>query len=253
MPRPRKKPEDRKDYHLRVPLTDAQRALIEEASKLGGQDLAGWGERSYCKLPRKQFARLVKLAIIRHSGSNANGEARTPTTVSRHPTPNRGRLPIPPRSHCPVPSAFSLRGGGRRAGFSSLLSERPESSFDLNELLSPEQFGKRSGWNSGFGYDLASRALDFGGQKRDESLFVDRKRNASGQYFGAAVWQQHREDTAFPEFGRKTLMLPLLTFESSFNQFKSPPFGGVGFGRELGLEYPRSNLLGYSSHRCRQH
>ena len=42
MPRPRKNPEDRKDYHLRVPLTDAQRMLIEEASKLDNQDMAAW-------------------------------------------------------------------------------------------------------------------------------------------------------------------------------------------------------------------
>jgi hypothetical protein len=42
MPRPRKNPEDRKSYHLRVPLTDAQRLLIEEASRLEEQDLAAW-------------------------------------------------------------------------------------------------------------------------------------------------------------------------------------------------------------------
>ena len=42
MPRPKKNPEDRKSYHLRVPLADAQRALIEQACKIEGQDLAGW-------------------------------------------------------------------------------------------------------------------------------------------------------------------------------------------------------------------
>jgi uncharacterized protein (DUF1778 family) len=42
MARLHKKPEDRKDYHLRVPLTPRQRALIEEAAKLDEQDKAGW-------------------------------------------------------------------------------------------------------------------------------------------------------------------------------------------------------------------
>jgi len=42
MARLRKSPEDRKDYHLRVPLTPVQRALIEEAARLDGEDKAGW-------------------------------------------------------------------------------------------------------------------------------------------------------------------------------------------------------------------
>ena len=42
MARPLKDPEDRKNYHLRVPLTDAQHALIEEAVKLDDQDKAAW-------------------------------------------------------------------------------------------------------------------------------------------------------------------------------------------------------------------
>jgi uncharacterized protein (DUF1778 family) len=42
MPRPKKNPEDRKSYHLRVPLTDAQRELVEQACKIEDQDLAGW-------------------------------------------------------------------------------------------------------------------------------------------------------------------------------------------------------------------
>lgn len=42
MGRPRKNPEDRKDYHLRVPLTVAQLALIEQAVKLDDKDKAEW-------------------------------------------------------------------------------------------------------------------------------------------------------------------------------------------------------------------
>jgi uncharacterized protein (DUF1778 family) len=42
MARLHKKPEDRKDYHLRVPLTPGQRALIERAARLDGEDKAGW-------------------------------------------------------------------------------------------------------------------------------------------------------------------------------------------------------------------
>jgi len=42
MPRPRKNPKDRKDYHLRVPLTPAQLAIIEEAVRVGGEGKAGW-------------------------------------------------------------------------------------------------------------------------------------------------------------------------------------------------------------------
>lgn len=42
MARQRKNPEDRKDYHLRVPLALGQRALIEEAARLDGEDKAAW-------------------------------------------------------------------------------------------------------------------------------------------------------------------------------------------------------------------
>lgn len=42
MARQHKSPEDRKDYHLRVPLTAGQRTLIEEAARLEGEDRAGW-------------------------------------------------------------------------------------------------------------------------------------------------------------------------------------------------------------------
>lgn len=37
-----KRPEERKSYHLRVPLTAGQRALIEEAVQVDHDDKAGW-------------------------------------------------------------------------------------------------------------------------------------------------------------------------------------------------------------------
>jgi hypothetical protein len=42
MARQRKNPEDRKDYHLRVPLTPRQRTLIEAAARVEDEDKAGW-------------------------------------------------------------------------------------------------------------------------------------------------------------------------------------------------------------------
>jgi uncharacterized protein (DUF1778 family) len=42
MARQRKNPDERKDYHLRVPLTPGQRRLIEAAARLEGEDKAGW-------------------------------------------------------------------------------------------------------------------------------------------------------------------------------------------------------------------
>jgi uncharacterized protein (DUF1778 family) len=35
-------PTERKSYHLRVPLSPRQRALIEDAARLDEQDKAGW-------------------------------------------------------------------------------------------------------------------------------------------------------------------------------------------------------------------
>jgi uncharacterized protein (DUF1778 family) len=60
MARPRKNPEDRKDYHLRVPLTDAQRSLIEEASKLADQDLAAWSRSVLLAAAKKLIDRAGK-------------------------------------------------------------------------------------------------------------------------------------------------------------------------------------------------
>ena len=42
MPRPEKKPEDRKSHHLRVPVNEAQKELIEQACSLEDQDFAAW-------------------------------------------------------------------------------------------------------------------------------------------------------------------------------------------------------------------
>lgn len=60
MGRPKKKPEDRKSYHLRVPLTEAQRALIEEASNLGEQDLAEWARAILLQTAKKQVRKSGK-------------------------------------------------------------------------------------------------------------------------------------------------------------------------------------------------
>lgn len=60
MPRPRKNPEDRKDYHLRIPLTTAQRALIEEACRLAEQDLAGWSRSVLLDAARRKTRQVGK-------------------------------------------------------------------------------------------------------------------------------------------------------------------------------------------------
>jgi hypothetical protein len=60
MPRPPKEPEDRKDYHLRVPLTDAQHALIEEAVRLGDEGKAGWARAVLLAAAKKCIERSRK-------------------------------------------------------------------------------------------------------------------------------------------------------------------------------------------------
>jgi uncharacterized protein (DUF1778 family) len=54
MSRPLKNPEDRKDYHLRVPLTEAQRALIEEAARLEDEDRAAWARTILLEAARRR-------------------------------------------------------------------------------------------------------------------------------------------------------------------------------------------------------
>jgi hypothetical protein len=56
MARARKQPEERKDYHLRVPLNAAQRALIEEAARQQGEEKAGWARAILLSAARRQIA-----------------------------------------------------------------------------------------------------------------------------------------------------------------------------------------------------
>jgi hypothetical protein len=57
MPRPRKKAADRKDYHLRVPLTAAQLAVIEEAVRLDGEGKAGWARSVLLAEAKKRISK----------------------------------------------------------------------------------------------------------------------------------------------------------------------------------------------------
>ena len=52
-----KKPEDRKNYHLRVPLTPGQRALIEEAVKVDHDDKAGWARAVLLSAAKRTIAK----------------------------------------------------------------------------------------------------------------------------------------------------------------------------------------------------
>jgi hypothetical protein len=53
MGRPRKGPGERKDYHLRIPLTDAQHALIEQAVTLAEQEKAAWARALLLEAAKK--------------------------------------------------------------------------------------------------------------------------------------------------------------------------------------------------------
>jgi hypothetical protein len=57
MARRHKNPDERKDYHLRVPLTPGQRALIEEAARLDGEDRAGWARALLLIGARRRIAK----------------------------------------------------------------------------------------------------------------------------------------------------------------------------------------------------
>jgi hypothetical protein len=57
MARSRKNPAERKDYHLRVPLSAAQRALIEKAVTLEGTEKAGWARALLLTAARKRIAK----------------------------------------------------------------------------------------------------------------------------------------------------------------------------------------------------
>ena len=60
MARPAKNPEERKAYHLRVPLAAQQRALIEEAARLADEDKATWARMVLLAAARKRIAQRKK-------------------------------------------------------------------------------------------------------------------------------------------------------------------------------------------------
>ena len=57
MGRPRKRPEDRKDYHLRVPLDETQRALIDQAAALAHEDKAEWARAILLEMAKRKIAK----------------------------------------------------------------------------------------------------------------------------------------------------------------------------------------------------
>ena len=60
MSRARKSPEERKDYHLRVPLNTEQRALIEEAARQQGEEKAGWARSLLLTAAKRRIAQSKK-------------------------------------------------------------------------------------------------------------------------------------------------------------------------------------------------
>jgi uncharacterized protein (DUF1778 family) len=60
MARLHKNPEERKDYHLRIPLTPGQRALIEGAAKLADEDKAGWARAILLTAAKRTVAKTNK-------------------------------------------------------------------------------------------------------------------------------------------------------------------------------------------------
>ena len=57
MARARKTPAERKDYHLRIPLSAEQRALIEKAVTLEGTEKAGWARALLLTAARRRIAK----------------------------------------------------------------------------------------------------------------------------------------------------------------------------------------------------
>jgi hypothetical protein len=66
MAQARKRPGERKDYHLRVPLSAAQRALIDQAVALEGLEKAGWA--------RALLLAAAKRRIAKRAGEHGDGE-----------------------------------------------------------------------------------------------------------------------------------------------------------------------------------
>ena len=62
MGRPRKKPENRKDYHLRVPLDEAQCALIDRAVALSHEDKAQSARAVLLDAARRMIAKDARKA-----------------------------------------------------------------------------------------------------------------------------------------------------------------------------------------------
>jgi len=57
MAQARKRPGERKDYHLRVPLSAAQRALIDKAVALEGLEKAGWARALLLAAAKRRIAK----------------------------------------------------------------------------------------------------------------------------------------------------------------------------------------------------
>ena len=57
MARARKPPEERKAYHLRIPLSAEQRALIERAVRLEDMEKASWARALLLSAARRRIAK----------------------------------------------------------------------------------------------------------------------------------------------------------------------------------------------------
>jgi hypothetical protein len=53
MARPRKDKSQRKDYDLRIPLTEAQKELVIRAAQLAGVDMAAWARPILLDMAKK--------------------------------------------------------------------------------------------------------------------------------------------------------------------------------------------------------
>jgi hypothetical protein len=78
MVRPAKNPEERKGYHLRVPLAAKQRTLIEEAARLADEDKATWARTVLLAAARKRIAQRQKDRVAADEG-DCREEKGSPT------------------------------------------------------------------------------------------------------------------------------------------------------------------------------
>jgi uncharacterized protein (DUF1778 family) len=65
MPRPFKNPEDRKTHHLRIPVNETQRELIEQAVGLEERDFAEWARTILLDVAKR---------VIKKHGSQDSGD-----------------------------------------------------------------------------------------------------------------------------------------------------------------------------------